>query len=68
MTKTVKLYAIVTQGFIQTLILAFLGYMLGAKWWLKEAVWGGVFAILGAIIGIVFLVITLLKVGKTDDK
>ncbi len=63
MNKTAKLYTLVTQGIIQTFVLIFLGYKIGADWWLKEQMYGAMFAGIGAILGIILLIISLMKAG-----
>ncbi len=68
MNKKIRLYTIVSQGIIQTLVLMFLGYKLGTDWWLNSSTYGGVLAVVGGIIGIILLIINTIKVGDVFDK
>lgn len=68
MNKNARLYAILTQGFLQMFVLAYLGYKIGADWWLKSDVYGALFAGIGVIIGVVLLGIMVVKESVTIDK
>lgn len=68
MNKSVRMYALVTQGLIQTIVLMYLGYKLGADWWLDSTFYGGLFALLGIIIGLVYTIYSIIKVGEKFDK
>lgn len=68
MNKKIRLYAVISQGIIQTLVLMYLGYRLGCDWWLNDTTWGGVLAVVGGIIGIVLLILNTMKVGDVFDK
>ncbi len=68
MVRNAKIYTIVTQCFIQMFVLMYLGYKLGADWWLKDATWGAVLCVTGAIIGLVNMIVTVIKVGDVFDK
>ncbi len=68
MNKTAKLYTLITQGFIQIFVLIFVGYKLGTSWWLDSTAYGALFAGIGAIIGVILMITTLLKAGDIFDK
>ncbi len=68
MVKGAKIYTIVTQCFLTMFILMYLGYKLGADWWLKSGTWGAILCVTGALIGIANLIITMVKVGGIFDK
>ncbi|MFI3329186.1 MAG: hypothetical protein R3Y05_01720 [bacterium] len=68
MVKGAKIYTIVTQCFIQMFVLMFLGYKIGADWLIKDANWGAILCVLGAIIGLINLVVTIMKAGDIFDK
>lgn len=68
MVKGVKIYAIVSQCLIQMFVLMYLGYKIGADWWLKSGTWGAILCVIGAILGIVLLMVTVVKAGGVFDK
>lgn len=66
--KGMRAYAVVTQCLIQMFALMYLGYKIGADWWLKDNTWGAVLCVVGAIIGIIVMIKTVIKVGDVSDK
>ncbi len=68
MVKGIRVYAIVSQCLIQMFLLMFLGYKLGTDWWLKDGTWGAVLCVIGALMGLVLMVSTIMKVGGSFDK
>lgn len=61
-----RLYAVVTNSLFMIVALTALGYMIGAHWWLRNAVWGGILGLLGAFIGLVLLIVNVLKYSKKE--
>lgn len=68
MVKGIKIYTLVSQCLIQMFVLMYLGYKLGADWWLKDGTWGAILCVSGAIIGIVIMMLTIVKAGGVFDK
>ncbi len=68
MVRGVKIYAVVSQCLIQMFVLMYLGYMLGAQWWLKDGMWGAIFCVIGALLGIILMIRTVIKAGDIFDK
>ena len=66
--KTFKLYALVSQYLFLILVLTVGGYLLGRYVFLKTALFGGVLATFGAILGIVIFIIQLIEIGKMYEK
>ena len=65
-----KLYAIITEGFITTLVLGGLGYYIGYKVNPDNIALAGILASAGVIIGIVSFVVLMFKVktgGEADN-
>lgn len=68
MVRGVKIYAIISQCLIQMFVLMYLGYKLGADWWLEDGTWGAIFCVLGALLGIILMIRTVIKAGDIFDK
>ena len=66
--KTFKLYALVSQYLFLILFLTVGGYLLGRFVILKTELYGGIFATVGAICGIVIFILQLIKIGKEYEK
>lgn len=66
-TDLVKLYAVVTQGFITMLVLAGLGFFIGYKID-KESSWAVILAVIGGLIGIITLITSVLKLKIGGDE
>ena len=64
----IALYALVTQHLVTILVLTIGGYLLGRYLIFKTAMSGGIFATIGAIVGIIYFVVQLLYLGKEHDK
>lgn len=63
-----KVYVLVSQSLIQMFVLMYLGYKLGTDWWLKSTMWGAILCVVGALIGIITMMTTLMKAGGMFDK
>lgn len=68
MNKGIKMYVVVSQGLIQMFVLMYVGYKLGADWWLNDGTWGAILCVVGAIIGIISMMFTVIKAGDVFDK
>lgn len=68
MAKGSKVYVLVTQCFIQMFVLMYLGYKLGGTWWLNNSVASAILCVVGALIGLINLVATVMKEGDVFDK
>lgn len=66
--KSFKLYAIVTQYLIMIASLTIGGYLLGRFVLFKTTLSGGIIATIGAIFGIIYFIIGLLKIGKINNE
>ena len=66
--KTFKLYAIVSQYLFMILFLTVGGYLLGKYVVFKTPLFGGVFATVGALVGIIMFIIQLINIGKEYEK
>lgn len=66
--KSFKLYAIVTQYLITIACLTIGGYLLGRYVIFKTILAGGIIATIGSIVGIIYFVIGLLKIGKINNE
>lgn len=66
--KTFKLYAIVSQYLFMILFLTVGGYLLGKYVVFKTTLFGGVFATVGALVGIIMFIIQLINIGKEYEK
>ena len=66
--KTFKLYAIVSQYLFMILFLTVGGYLLGKYVIVKTTLFGGVFATVGALFGIIMFIIHLINIGKEYEK
>ncbi len=66
--KTFKLYALVTQYLFMILVLTVGGFLLGKYLIFKNALSGGIFATVGAIVGIILFIMQLIEIGKTYEK
>ena len=66
--KSFKLYAIVTQYLIMVACLTIGGYLLGRYVIFKTSLAGGIIATFGAIFGIIYFVMGLLKIGKINNE
>lgn len=62
-----KIYAVVTQGFISMLVIGGIGYFIGYKID-KESIWPVVLAIIGILLGLIYLIVLLLKLKIGGDK
>lgn len=65
--KFAKYYALITQFVIETLVLVFLGLYIGSKLD-PDGVLNGILATVGGLLGIVFFVIYVIKVGEKDGR
>lgn len=63
-----KLYSLVTQYLLNILVLTIGGYLLGRYVIVKTALWGGIFAVIGALSGIILFIMEMLKLGKNDER
>lgn len=68
MVKGAKIYVLVTQSFLQMIVLMYIGYKLGTSWWLESTTWGAIFCAIGAVIGLVTMIITVMKAGDASDE
>lgn len=68
MNKNARLYAILTQSFVQIFVLTYVGYKLGTGWWLDSEMYGALFAGIGVIIGVLLMIIIVVKESKDIDK
>lgn len=68
LNKTFKLYALVSQYLFLILVLTIGGFLLGRYVLFKTVLVGGIFATVGAIIGIIMFIIQLLNIGKDYEK
>ncbi len=59
-SESLKLYAIVTQGFLSTIVLVGIGFFIGYKID-KDSPWPIILAVIGGLSGIVSLITVLLK-------
>lgn len=66
--KFTKVYAIVTQGILMMIILAFSGFFLGRFIDKNSFTYAGIFSVVGIIIGLIILVTLLLKTGGDDNR
>ena len=66
--KVFKLYALVSQYLFLILFLTVGGYLLGKFVIVKTELFGGVFATVGAICGIVLFILQLINIGKEHEK
>ena len=66
--KSFKLYAIVTQYLIMIACLTIGGYLLGNYVIFKTSLAGGIIATIGAICGIIYFIIGLLKIGEINNE
>ena len=64
--RLMKLYAVVTQGFITTIVLIALGFFIGYKI-NKDSPWPVVLAVVGGLSGIVSLITVLFKTRMDGD-
>lgn len=62
-----KLYSIITQGFITIIVLIGTGIFIGYKI-NKDSAWPIILAVIGALMGIVSMIIMLLKLNLDGDK
>ena len=65
--KGFRLYALVTQYIFLILVLTIGFFLLGRYVIFQTVLSGGIFATIGAIIGIITFVIELIKIGKTYE-
>ena len=63
-----KLYAVVSQYLFLILVLTVGGYLLGKYVFFKTALFGGVFATVGALCGIVIFILQLINIGKEHER
>ncbi len=61
-----SLYALVSQYLLTILVLTIGGYLIGRYLILKTAIWGGVFAVIGGLCGIIIFIMEMLKLGKEN--
>ena len=66
--KSFKLYTIVTQYLITIATMTIGGYLLGRYVIFKTALAGGVIATFGAIFGIIYFIMGLLRIGKINNE
>ena len=66
--KTFKLYAIVSQYLFMVLFLTVGGYLLGRYVFFKTELFGGIFATVGAIFGIIMFILQMINIGKEYEK
>lgn len=59
-----QVYSVVTQGFFMMIVVAAAGFAIG-KWGMKSEVWAAIYAVIGALIGLVIFISLLwrLKIG-----
>lgn len=65
-SRLMKLYAVVTQGFLTTIILIVIGLFIGYKI-NKDSPWPIILAVVGGLSGIVSLITVLLKTRMDGD-
>ena len=65
-SRLMKLYAVVTQGFLTTIILIAIGLFIGYKI-NKDSPWPIILAVIGGLSGIVSLITVLLKTRMDGD-
>lgn len=65
--KYAKYYAIATQGIVSMIVLLLAGFFIGRAID-KDSIWPGILAAIGAIIGLILFIITLLKLMNEEDK
>ena len=63
-----KLYAVVSQYLFLILVLTVGGYLIGKYVFFKTELFGGVFATVGAISGIVIFILQLINIGKKHER
>ena len=63
-----RLYAVVSQLFISTIVLVVGGYLLGRYVIFKTAIAGGIMASIGAVIGITYFVWELIKIDHQQKQ
>lgn len=68
MVRGVKIYSVVSQCLIQMFVLMYLGYKIGADWVIKDGNWGAILCVIGAILGIILMICTVMKAGDVFDK
>lgn len=63
-SELAQVYSVVTQGFFMMIVVAAVGFAIG-KWGMKSEVWAAIYAVIGALIGLVIFVSLLwrLKIG-----
>ena len=66
--KTFRLYALVTQYLFLILMLTVGGFLLGKYLFFKSSLSGGIFATVGALLGIIIFIMQLIVIGKTYEK
>lgn len=67
--KGIRLYAIVTQGLLQTFAMAILGIYGGSKLdarYETGTTWSGILGIVGAVFGLVYFAWYVYKLGKRN--
>ncbi len=65
-TQLTKLYALITQGFVTIIVLIGIGIFIGYKID-KDSAWPIILAVIGALIGIVSMILMLLKLNLGGD-
>lgn len=65
-TQLAKLYALITQGFVTIIVLIGIGIFIGYKID-KDSSWPIILAVIGALIGIVSMILMLLKLNLGGD-
>lgn len=65
-TQLAKLYALITQGFFTIIVLIGIGFFIGYKID-KDSSWPIILAVIGALIGIVSMILMLLKLNLGGD-
>ncbi len=66
--KVFKLYSLVSQYLFLILVLTIGGYLLGRYVIVKSSLSGGIFATVGAIVGIILFIMQLIEIGKEYEK
>lgn len=69
-SELAQVYSVVTQGFFMMIVIAGIGFAIG-KWGMKSEIWAAIYAVLGALIGLVIFISILWKLkigGLGSDK
>lgn len=66
--RSFKLYAIVTQYLIIIASLTVGGYLLGRYVFFKTILAGGIISTIGALLGIIYFIMGLFRIGKINNE